>query len=305
VSTGRMHADEVLTDASLVQRLLVGQFPHWSDLPIEPVASAGTDHALYRLGDDLMTRLPRIHWAVGQVEKELRWLPKLAPHLPLAIPEPLAMGEPAEGYPWRWGVYRWLPGQMATRERIADLAQAATDLAAFVVALQRCDTTDGPRPGMHASGRGVPLARRDTEVRGALARLHGEIDTDAATAAWEHALRAPAWDCPPVWLHGDLASGNLLVDDRGRLSAVIDFGCLVVGDPACELQVAWTLFAGESRALFRSLLKVDDATWARGRGWALSVALLALPYYLHTNPTIVAASRHAIAEVLADRADAD
>lgn len=294
-----MHADEVVTDTALVRRLLAEQYPRWADLSITPVTSAGTDNALYRLGDELVARLPRIHWAAGQAEKEYRWLPRLAPHLPLAIPTPLALGAPDAGYPWHWSIHRWLAGENATLARLADPRQAATMLARFVGALQRIDTIDGPRAGAHNGGRGVPLAQRDAPTRAAIAALHGMIDTAAAAAAWAAALRVPAWSGPPVWVHGDLQSGNLLAID-GRLSAVIDFGCLGVGDPAADLHVAWNLFTAEARAVFHAALAVDDATWARGRGWALSTALIALPYYHVTNPVLAGIARHAIAEVLAE-----
>ena len=299
MSPGKMHAGEVHTDAALVRRLLAAQYSQWADLRIEPVRSAGTDNALYRLGDDMAVRLPRIDWAVGQVDKEQRWLPVLAPHLPLAIPVPLARGKPGEGYPWHWSVYRWLAGENATIVRLADPRQAARDLAGFIAALQRIDPTDGPPPGPHNSGRGVPLAERDAATRAAIASLDGILDTAALTAAWEADLQAPAWPGPPVWLHGDLQSGNLLAV-RGRLSAVIDFGCLGVGDPACDLMVAWNLLSTGTRAVFRAALLVDDDTWARGRGWALSVGLIALPYYQDTNPVLAGISRRAIQEVLAD-----
>jgi aminoglycoside phosphotransferase (APT) family kinase protein len=297
-----MHAAEFDTDASLVRCLLAAQFPEWSDLFIERVRSGGTDNAIYRLGDDLCVRLPRIEWATMQAEKELQWLPRLAPHLPLSIPVPLAKGMPAEGYPWHWSVCRWLPGENAIVEQFADLRQAAITLAQFVAAMQRIDTTDGPPPGAHNFGRGVPLAIRDAPTRAAIAKLHEVLDTDAVTAAWEDALNAPAWDGPPVWIHGDLHAGNLLVD-HGHLSAVIDFGGLGVGDPACDFAAAWTLFSdqSESRDAFRAALSIDDASWARSRGWALSTGLIALPYYMNTNPVIVAMARHQIDEVLADR----
>jgi aminoglycoside phosphotransferase (APT) family kinase protein len=301
-TAGTMHADEVPTDAALVRRLLAAQMPQWAGLSIAPVPSAGTDNALYRLGDDMVVRLPRIHWAVEQVDKEQRWLPWLAPQLPLAIPEPLALGEPGDGYPWRWSVYRWLPGESVAATWAGDWQQLARDLGGFVAALQRLDATHGPPPGDHNVGRGVPLVRRDAYTRqsiDAMRALPGMPDADAATAAWEAALRAPAWDGAPVWLHGDLQAGNLLLVD-GRLSAVIDFGCLGVGDPACELSVAWNLFDAPTREVFRAALDVDDATWARGRGWALSVALVALPYYHITNPRLAGISRFAIREVLAE-----
>jgi aminoglycoside phosphotransferase (APT) family kinase protein len=289
-----MHADEFGIDVVLVRRLVAAQFPQWADLSIEPVRSAGTDNAIYRLGDEMAVRLPRIAGATGQIELEHRWLPLLAPLLPLAVPLPLAKGRPGEGYPWHWAVCRWLEGEPATSERITDLRQAAIDLAGFITALQQADPEHGP-----ASPRGGLLAARDERTRAAIAALHGKIDTGSVTAAWDAALRAPAWTGPPVWAHGDLYDGNVLVE-RGRLSAVIDFGVLGVGDPACDLIVAWSLFTPETRAVFRAELAVDDATWARGRGWALSVALIALPYYETTNPVMVANAAHRIEEVLAD-----
>lgn len=289
-----MHADEIPTDLPLVRRLLAAQFPEWAALPIEPVSSSGTDNALYRLGADMVVRLPRIHWAVGGVEKDFRWLPMLAPLLPVAIPVPLAKGTPAEGYPWEWGVYPWLEGENPTVDGIADADSLARDAARFVDALQRIDPTGGP-----PASRGAPLATRDEPTREAIEALRGVIDVDGAIAAWEAALGAPVWHGPPVWVHSDLLPGNLLVE-QGRLSAVIDFGGLGLGDPACDLMVAWTLFSGESRDVFRSALSVDDATWARGRGHALSWALIFIPYYLNTNPVGVSDARRTIDEVLAE-----
>lgn len=294
---GKMHADELHIDESLVRRLLKEQFPQWAALPLQRLQSGGTDNAIYRLGENMSVRLPRIFWSVEQVDKEQQWLPKLAPKLPLAIPVPLARGVPGCDYPWHWSIYRWIEGENATLDRMADPAQAARDLAQFIAALQRIDPAGGPAPGPHNSERGVPLALRDSGVRTALAQLHGLVDTAAAAAAWEAALRAPAWDDSPVWIHGDLHSGNLLVQ-QGQLSGVIDFGCLGVGDPACDLQVAWNLFSSETREIFRKTLQPDNASWARGRGWALSFAVIALPYYLHTNPVLVGIARHALAEVL-------
>jgi aminoglycoside phosphotransferase (APT) family kinase protein len=296
---GKMHADEADIDVSLVDRLLAAQFPQWAGLPTAPVHSAGTDNTLYRLGEDMVVRLPRILGATGQVEKEHRWLPTLAPLLPLAIPVPIAKGMPAEGYPWHWSVYRWLEGEAATIERIGDPRRAATELGRFVAALQRIDPKGGPTPGEHNSFRGVPLSMRDTDTRAAIAALHGTVDADAVTAAWEAALQVPAWNGPAVWLHGDLQSGNLLAQ-HGRLSAVLDFGCLGVGDPACDVMVAWMYLSADTRDAFRAALSVDDATWARGRGWALSFGLIALPYYQDTNPVLVGIARHAIDEAVAD-----
>ena len=297
---GKMHVDEVDIDVALVRRLLAAQFPQWAHLPLAPVESAGTDNALYRLGDDRVVRLPRIKGAAGQAEKERAWLPRLAPHLPLAVPVPLAMGTPGEGYPFSWSVYQWLEGETAIIERIADPRLAATQLAQFLTALQRIDPACGPPPAPPNSFRGVPLAMRDAQTRAAIAALHGVLDTDAVKAAWEASLDAPVWQGSPLWIHGDLQSGNLLTA-HGRLSAVIDFGCLGVGDPACDLIVAWNLLSAETRNVFRAALSVDEATWVRGRGWALSVGLIALPYYQTTNPILAEISRYAIREVLADQ----
>lgn len=298
---GKMHADEVDTGVSLVGRLLATQFPQWAGLPIEPVHSAGTDNALYRLGDDLVVRLPRIHSATGQVDKEHQWLSRLAPLLPLAIPVPLAKGKPGEGYPWHWSVYRWLEGENATIGRISDPRQAALDLAQFISALQQIDAAGGPSPGPHNSFRGEPLNMRDTRTRDAIAALQGTLDTAAATAVWNAAIAAPAWHGPPVWLHGDLLSSNLLAV-QGRLSAVIDFGCLGVGDPACDVMAAWIYLSAETRDSFRAALSIDAATWARGRGWALSFGLIVVPYYQRTNPVLAGIARRAIQEVLDDYA---
>ncbi|WP_238933581.1 aminoglycoside phosphotransferase family protein [Brevibacillus choshinensis] len=292
-------ANEFKIDEALVRRLIAEQFPQWGHLPLKSVESAGTDNAIYRLGEDMAVRLPRVEWAIGQVEKEQRWLPGLVPLLPLSVPSPLAMGMPADGYPWHWSVYRWLEGENATTAAIDDLSQAATALAQFLAVLQRIDPADGPPPGPHNSHRGVPLAMRDTAVREALVTLRDTIDTHAAKLAWEAALDAPKWHRSGVWLHGDLHPGNLLVT-QGRLSAVIDFGTLGVGDPACDLMVAWTLLSPEGRDVFRVALSPDEATWVRGSGWALSFGLIAFAYYQSTNPVLAQISRRAIDQVLAD-----
>jgi aminoglycoside phosphotransferase (APT) family kinase protein len=293
--TQRMHADEVDTDADLVRRLLAAQFPQWAALPIGRVASAGTDNALYRIGDDLVARLPRIHWAVDKVEHEQRWLPWLAPQLPFPIPAPLALGKPAEGYPHQWSVYRWLEGEMATDDLIGDPRQFASDLAGFVSAMQRIDPANGP-PAPY--GRGDPLETKNVGERVPELEAHA-IDVAAVSAAWEAAVAAPAWDRKPVWLHGDLQSGNVLVVD-GRLSSVIDFGCVGVGDPAVDVAAAWILLAAGSREVFREALDVDDATWARSGGWALSLAVGAITYYHETNPVLAGIGRRALEAVLED-----
>ena len=292
----KMHSDEIDTDVYLVSRLLAEQCPQWARLPIKPVPSSGTVNAIYRLGDDMYVRLPRVKRWASDLEKEQRWLPKLARHLPLAIPESLAKGSPGEGYPFHWGVYRWLRLETWTANQISDLREAAADLAQFIKALERIGTTGGPSP--RAGGCGAPLAERDRDVRAAIEASRDIVDADALTKAWDAARQADEWNQPPVWVHGDLRPGNLLVAG-GHLSAVIDFGGLSVGDPACDLAPAWTFFSGESREAFRAALTFDEATWIRGRGWALT-RVVNLPYYLETNPEIVAEARHTLEQVLAD-----
>jgi aminoglycoside phosphotransferase (APT) family kinase protein len=298
--SAKMHADEVHTDVLLVQRLLAAQFPEWRDLPVERVPSGGTDNTLYRLGPELVARLPRRRKNVVQLEKERHWLPRLAPLLPLAVPVPVAAGRPGEGYPFEWAIYRWLEGESATRDRVTDLGRAAGDLAQFLAALQRIDPSGGPPPGEPNSFRGVPLALRDEAVRTAIATLASAIDAAAVMRVWEAAVRAPEWTRAPVWIHGDLDARNLLARD-GRISAVIDFGCLGVGDPACDVMVAWKMLSADAREDFRRALAVDEATWTRARGWALSQALIALSYYtLETNAVLVGEAGRWLEEVLAD-----
>jgi aminoglycoside phosphotransferase (APT) family kinase protein len=293
--TGKMHADEIHTDVALVRRLLAAQFPHWADLPLRPFASTGTIHALYRLGDDMVVRLPRVAVSIEEVDKEHHWLPRLAPLLPAAIPIPLGRGVPANGYPYPWSVYRWLAGDNPIPGDLADPAALALDLAGFISALRGMSTVGAP-----VSERGSrSLLSIDAHTRAAIQESRGLIDTNAATAAWEAALQMPAWRKPAVWVHADLLPGNLLIS-RGRLSAVIDFGSVGLGDPASDLIVAWNLLPADARAEFHAALQADDATWARGRGLALAIALQALPYYQHTNPVFAEIARHTIAEVLAE-----
>ena len=298
MTTPKMHADELDIDAALVRRLLAVQFPSWSALALEPVTSAGTDNAIFRLGTDMVVRLPRRSNAARTTEKELQWLPALAPHLPLAISAPIAKGGAGEDYPFPWSVFRWLEGDNPPLERGSDHAMAH-DLAQFIRALRKIETTGGPRPGAHNFWRGVDLSAWDRHTRAAIEKLQTELDAAAVTEAWDADLAAPTSRNAPVWIHGDLSAGNLLERD-GRLAAVIDFGGLGVGDPACDLIVAWSFFTGEARAAFREALVADDATWARGRGWALSTALVALPHYRDSNPPLADASRRIIDAVLTD-----
>jgi aminoglycoside phosphotransferase (APT) family kinase protein len=261
---------------ALAARLVATQFPRWADLPVAPVALDGWDNTTFRLGDELCIRLPSADGYVAQVDKEHRWLPTLARQLPLPIPEPVAMGRPGGGFPRLWSIYRWIEGHPATVSGIANLTVFAADLAGFLAALYAIDASGGPAPGTHNFFRGGRVETYDAESRRSIELLADEIDAKAATEVWEAAL-ASTWDSSPVWVHGDVAPSNLLVAE-GRLRAVIDFGCAAVGDPACDLVVAWTFLEGESAQVFRSALPVDNTTWARGRGWALWKALITRAY---------------------------
>lgn len=254
-------------DTALVKRLIAAQFPRWAYLPVVPVAVDGWDNRTYRLGDDKTVRLPTAAGYAPAVDKECDWLPRLAPRLPKAVPTVLAKGAPGEGYPYSWSVRDWLPGETASPEGIDDMRQFAADVAGFMLALQRCDATDGPAAGAQSAYRGASPAHYDDETHRCIEALGGRIDNERATEVWQAAL-AREYRGEPVWFHGDLSRNNLLVDG-GELSAVIDFGTSGVGDPACDLTIAWTLFRAESREVFRRTVGQDDGTWARARGWAL------------------------------------
>lgn len=296
--TVKMHADEVDTSEALVRQLLIAQFPQWAHLSIAPAIVSGTDNAIFRLGENMLARLPRIQWAVEQVEKEQVWLPQIASFLPVAIPSPIAKGVPGSGYPWNWSIYNWIDGANAPISFV-DTFEIAIQIADFITCLHSIPSKDGPRPGAHNFHRGVPLIQRDAWTLEALGKLEGLIDTKAALAVWQETLQVPVWQAQPVWVHGDLQPGNMLFHSE-KLHGVIDFGGLAVGDPAVDLMIAWSTFSSETRNVFRDALKVDHDTWARGRGWALSVSLLELPYYLHTNKPLAEKAQRTINEVIAD-----
>ncbi|WP_328649546.1 aminoglycoside phosphotransferase family protein [Amycolatopsis sp. NBC_00348] len=254
-------------DADQVRRLVAEQFPRWAGLPVRPVADGGWDNRTFHLGDTMSVRLPSAAEYALAVTKEQRWLPVLAPRLPLPIPVPLAEGGPGAGYPFAWSIYPWLEGEPASADRIADPVGFAADLADFLVALRSVDTTDAPRPGTHNWFRGSTLRTYDESARRALAKLTGHVDVDLAGEIWQTALAAH-WDGAETWFHGDVAPGNLLLRNE-KLAAVIDFGTCGAGDPACDVAIAWTLLTADGRRSFRERLSVDDAEWARGRGWAL------------------------------------
>ncbi|NNM26665.1 MAG: aminoglycoside phosphotransferase family protein [Phycisphaerales bacterium] len=266
--------DRLDIPASLVRQLVATQFPAWAGLGVRPVVPGGWDHRSFRLGDELLVRMPSAARYAAQVEKENRWLPRLAPHLPLPIPTPLARGMPDARYPWSWSVYRWIDGASLDRARVDDDVSLACTLGAFLAALHQIDTTGGPAAGPHNFFRGGPLSVYDEETRTAIDTLGPRVNGPAVTAVWRTAL-ASSWDRTPVWVHGDVSVGNLLVR-KGRLAAVIDFGSMGVGDPACDLTMAWTRFSGPARAVFRTALPFDEATWSRAAGWALWKAVITL-----------------------------
>jgi aminoglycoside phosphotransferase (APT) family kinase protein len=271
--------DKASITPEMVARLVAGQFPQWAGLRVVRVELDGWDNTTFRLGDELSVRLPSTDRYAPQVEKEHRWLPIIAPQLTLRIPEPVALGRPDDVFPRPWSVYRWIEGETASVERITDLDEFASDLASFLCELYAIDAQGGPPPGIHNFFRGGPLdvwttSWEDTQTERSIQILRHEIDAAAATSVWEEAL-ASAWERAPVWVHGDVAASNLLVVD-GKLRAVIDFGCSAVGDPACDLVMAWTFFAGDSRDVFRGGMHLDEDTWARARGWALWKALITL-----------------------------
>jgi aminoglycoside phosphotransferase (APT) family kinase protein len=298
----KMHADERDIPVALVRSLIDTQFPQWRELTLTRVESSGTDNAIFRLGPDLAVRLPRVVSATVHISKECRWLPVLAPHLPLATPVPVAQGVASAEYPWPWYVYQWLTGHDGSQSGSLDMVQLVKDLAGWISALQRCDTTGAPLAGAGNFGRGLPLTDpdRDARTRACIAQCAdlGLIAYTPAMELWQQATHTPAWPVAGVWVHGDLTATNLLCQ-AGRLSAVIDFGGLAVGDPAVDLLPAWNMGDAASRRVFRDAMQVDDATWLRGQAWALSVAVIALPYYLHSNPAMVTAAKGTIAQVLA------
>jgi aminoglycoside phosphotransferase (APT) family kinase protein len=291
-----MHDDEVDIDAAMVRRLLAAQFPDLAGLPVSEVRSTGTVNAIYRIGEHRCARLPRVQrWAESLAEEAL-WLPRLAPGLTLRIPEPVALGQPGEGYPFGWAVFDWIDGEQYTDELVADERMAAAELARFVTELRDTAVTADAPPG----GR-QPLRELDAGTRATIEAGRGSIDAAAALAAWDRALAAPAWSGPPVWIHCDLLRPNLLVAG-GELRAVIDFGSVGVGDPAMDVIAAWSVFGPAGRTVYRDALGVDDGTWERARGVALHQAAALIPYYAVTNPAFAALGKRTVSQVLADLA---
>jgi len=290
--------DRVEIETSTVERLVATQFPDWAHLAITPVAQGGWCNRTFHLGPDMLVRLPSAERYVAQVEKEYRLLPRLAPHLPMSIPSPLALGKPGEGYRWPWSVYRWIEGRRASLEAISNLNTFAEDLADFLKALWKIDTTDGPLAGQHNFHRGGDLRVYDPETRQSIELLSDRIDASLMTDIWERALASQSAS-DPVWVHGDIAEGNLLVRD-GKLFAVIDFGSAGIGDPACDLVIAWTLLDEPAAHVFRRRVALDEQTWQRARGWCLWKALIVTAGHPGTNPLVRDQHRAWIDRIVAD-----
>lgn len=290
----------IIIDEHLVRRLVNKQFPQWAHLPIRPIRPGGCDNRSFRLGRNLSVRIPCSPSYAPQVEKEHRWLPILAPQLPLPISSPVAKGAPGEGLPWHWSVYRWLPGAAASHGRIADARRFARDLGGFLAALRPIDASDGPAAGAHSFQRGAPLSCYDAETRRAIKSLGDRIDQRLAIKVWDAALQR-RWSSGPVWIHGDISADNLIVR-QGRLSAVIDFGLLAVGDPACDLTIKWTFLPPESRTDFYETVALDDDTWVRARGWALWKALVVSAGMSAADPRGEALAGRVLRDILAEEA---
>lgn len=293
-----MHDDEVDIDVTVARQVLSDQLPEYRELPLRRVASGGTDNAVFRLGEHLALRMPLRPGAVGSLLKEVRWLPVLAPHLTLDVPEVVAIGHPGAGYPFPWAVVRWLAGEDALTGHVDSMHETAVALGRLVRELQGIGVTEASRPGSEGFIRGLPLDGLDSCFRAALAQYEGLVDVERVAEVWEDALAAREWPGPPVWLHADLLPGNLLVRD-GRLAAVIDFGAMATGDPAYDITPAWHVLDRPSRRVFRAVTRTDDATWRRARGLVVT-GVIALPYYLQSNPSMVATARRGIDQVLAD-----
>jgi aminoglycoside phosphotransferase (APT) family kinase protein len=289
----KMHEGEIDIDIALVKRLLSEQFPHLAERSITVVRSTGTVNAIYRLDHDLYVRLPRVGTWAESIDREWTWLPRLAPHISLRIPKPLAQGKPTNGYPYPWAVYRWIKGFPYQDDLISDERQVAHDLVNFILELRSVDMLEAPRGGRR------PLVELNAATRTAIASSREVIDTKAVSAAWARSLESPPWDGKPVWIHGDLLKSNLLVQE-GRLFAVLDFGEVGIGDPAADMVPAWSVFNKVGRETFRRALDVDDDTWSRARGYALHQALMIIPYYPKTNPEFVTMAKRTVEEVITE-----
>lgn len=292
----KMHKNELDINERLVKTLLKDQYPLWANLPLKKIQSSGTDNTLFRLGSEYVVRLPRIHWAADSINKEYEWVPKLAHVLQTPLSVPVFKGKSTSFYPYSWIVAKWNEGDNPDFEKDSEYEHLAKDLAHFLNELHSIQLANGP-----TSRRGVCLKEINKETEQAIKQLAGEIDSHLTASVWRDLANIPSWSKEPVWIHGDFLPGNILIK-HNRLSAVIDFSDVGIGDPACDLIIAWSLFGSRSRRVFReNLEQVDNDTWERGQGWALSIALIMLAYYKNTNPVLAALARRMIKQVLVAR----
>ena len=286
-----MPAAEVDVTPELLRRLLAEQHPDLAQLPVTVLAN-GWDNVVFRVGDDLLARLPRRELGAQLAGHEQHWLPLLAAQLPLPVPAPVRTGRPGLGYPWPWSIVPYIPGQVAAETPPADLTAAAVSLGGFLAALHTPAPPDAPANPF----RGVPLAERTDTLMRNLSTVADQVDRAAVRRAWATALAAPRWTEPPVWVHGDLHPANILVHD-GRISGVIDFGDLTAGDPAADLSVGWMLLPAGCHPAFRAAAGASDSSWARATGWAVALGLV---YLAHSadNPQLAAVGRRTLSAVL-------
>ncbi|PGT19421.1 aminoglycoside phosphotransferase family protein [Bacillus cereus] len=285
-------------NVSLVEKLIQEQFSEWAHLEVKSVKLSGHDNRTFHLGDQMSVRLPSDVAYAPQVEKENKWLPLLSKELSLPISSPIAKGNPCEEYPWPWSINKWIEGETVTKENVRDLNEFAADLGSFLVALQSIDASDGPIAGAHNFYRGGLISVYDKEARDAIENNKDVFDETVLKHLWGLALQS-TWKRKPVWVHGDVAPGNLLVKD-GKLCAVIDFGILGVGDPACDAAMAWTFFDQNSRNIFKEILRMDEETWNRARGWALWKALITYDANKGSNKKVAEESYRVIQVIVDD-----
>src|SRR3990167_181520 len=261
---------------SLIKNLIFEQFSQWKNLPIKEVEVQGWDNRTFRLGSEMLIRMPSAECYAVKVEKEQKWLPILAKHLSIKIPEPIAMGKPSKDYPWNWSIYKWIEGKSANTLNVneKDLENIAKQVDQFLNELHKIDTAGAPSPGKHNFYRGGDLSVYDKETRSAIEKLKTFISAENVLKVWEKALGS-AWNKNPIWIHGDLSAGNILIQNN-RLVGIIDFGGTAVGDPACDLVIAWTFLKNKSRKIFKANVNLDNDTWTRARGWALWKAVITL-----------------------------
>ena len=291
-----VHDGEFHIDDGLVSDLIAEQMPAWSGLEMRRIETSGTVNVIYRLGTDKLVRLPRLDAFSSGPLREARWLPEFASRLPLQIPEYLALGSPTKAYPSAWSVLSWIQGDNASQANLWNLHRTAEQLGEFVLALREVGTAGAP----DGSYRGHGLAGRDADAHRAIEQLPADFDQGALKRVWESCHSAPVWNGDPAWFHSDLHSGNLLARD-GDLVAAIDFEGCSVGDPSSDLIAAWWLFDSSSRITFREAINPDEPSWRRGKGWALFMAVAAIPYYGETNPGFTDMARQAIDEILSDK----